>query len=107
VVIKGLFNKHLCQFADIAEANPSIMKWAWCRNEVHFYVNGTVNKQKNIQYGKQKIRNCTKMVHPFYEIDSYCAFSVTTTRIAGQELLEHCVKFELGAVVEEKLFRFL
>jgi hypothetical protein len=47
------------------------------------------------------------MVQPFYEIESYCAFSVAATRIAGPELLEDCVKFELGAVVEKKLFRFL
>jgi len=45
------------------------------------------------------------MVHPFYEIYSYCAFSVAD--IAGPGLLEDYVKFELGAVVEEKLIRFL
>jgi hypothetical protein len=54
VVIKRLFNKLLCQFVDIAEANPSIMKRVWCRDEAHFYVNGTFNKQKKSNMGKRK-----------------------------------------------------
>lgn len=90
MVIKILFNKVLCQFADIAEANPSIMKRVWCRDEAHFYVNVTVNKQKKSNMGEQKIRNCTNMVHPFYEIYSYCAVCVAD--IAGPVLLDDDVK---------------